>query len=119
MATNKLTTLGYFLKRLRNSGYYAFKLFNEYGYGDCRLWTVLIDPKVSSVFCTAYSGDPVFGDREPFLELSDGGQFFPTRLRIKTQSFEVFVEHLVRCGINNKSKEYSENGLNKTLTNDK
>ena len=110
---NKLTTLGYFLKRLRDSGYYAFKLFDEYREGDCRLWTIMIDPKVSAIICTAYSGDPQFGDQEPYLELSDGGQFLPSRLKIKTLSFEVLVEHLVKYGINNKALNYNNKGNNK------
>jgi len=107
---NKLTTLGYFLKRLRDSGYYAFKVFDEYGESDSRLWTIIIDPKVSTLFCTAYLGDPIFGDREPFLELTDGGQFLPHKLKIKTLSFEVLAELLMKYGINNKTSEYNKKG---------
>jgi len=110
---NKLTTLGYFLKRLRDSGYYAFKIFDEYSERDCRLWTIIIDPKGSALFCTAYSGDPNFGDREPFLELTDGGQYLPHKLKIKTLSFEVLVELLVKYGINNKTADYNKDGKNK------
>ena len=114
--SNKLTTLGYFLKRLRDSGYYAHKIFDDYNEGDCRLWTIVIDPKVSSIFCTCYSGDPTFGDREAFLELYDGGQYLPNRLKIKTMSFEVLIEHLVRHGINNKAPEYVKKTKAKTTT---
>jgi len=110
---NKLTTLGYFLKRLRDSGYYAYKLFDDYSKADARSWTIVIDPKVSSIFCTCFSGDPNFGDNESYLELSDGGQYLPTRLKIKTLSFEILVEHLVKYGINNKAAEYTKN----TITN--
>ena len=28
---NKVTTCGYFLKRLRDNGFYSFRLFNNYG----------------------------------------------------------------------------------------
>ena len=101
---NKLTTLGYFLKRLRDSGYYAHKLFTEYNEADCREWTIIIDPGYSSVFCTCYVQDPAFG--ETFFELYDGGQYIPGRLKIQTDSFEVFVYHLVELGFNNKANTY-------------
>ena len=94
---NKLTTLGYTLKRLRDSGYRANKLFAEYGEADPRTWTILIDPGVSSVFCTCYINDPYIGDS--FFELYDGNQYIPGRLNLKTSSFEVLVEHLVKLGI--------------------
>lgn len=94
---NKLTTLGYTLKRLRDSGYYANKLFAEYNEADPRAWTIMIDPKVSSVFCTCYINDPYLGDT--YFELYDGNQYIPGRLNIKTSSFEVLVEHLVKHGI--------------------
>jgi hypothetical protein len=95
---NKLTTLGYILKRFRDSGYYANKLFVDYGEADPRSWTILIEPGKSSVFCTCYINDPYIGDT--YFELYDGNQFIPGRLNLKTSSFEVLVEHLVRHGIN-------------------
>jgi hypothetical protein len=101
---NKLTTLGYFLKRLRDSGYYAHKLFTEYNNADSRAWSIIIDPGHSSVFCTCYVQEPVFG--ETYFELYDGGQYIPGKLKIQTDSFEVFVYHLVELGINNKSDTY-------------
>jgi hypothetical protein len=94
---NKLTTLGYTLKRLRDSGYVANKLFAEYNEGDPRSWTILIDPGVSSIFCTCYINDPFLGDT--FFELYDGNQYIPGRLNLKTSSFEILVEHLVKFGI--------------------
>jgi hypothetical protein len=94
---NKLTTLGYTLKRFRDSGYKANKIFAEFHEGDPRAWTIIIDPGVSSVFCTCYINDPYI--RESYFELYDGNQYIPGRLKIKTSSFEVIVEHLVKCGI--------------------
>lgn len=105
MATNKLTTLGYFTKRLRDSGYVVDKLFIDYGQHDPRAWSVIIDPGVASVVCTCYVNDPMLG--ETYFEIHDGGQFIPNRLfKIKTSSVEVFVSHLVQFGINNKSPSY-------------
>ena len=104
--SNKLTTLGYTLKRLRDSGYYAHKLFTEYSEIDPRAWTIVIDPGVSSIFCTCYINDPYIG--ESYFELFDGGQFIPGRLKLKTSSHEVLVEHLVKFGINNKAPGYDK-----------
>lgn len=94
---NKLTTLGYILKRFRDSGYHANKIFADYGEGDPRVWTILIDPGCASVFCTCYVNDPFIGDT--YFELFDGNQYIPGRLNLKTSSFEVIVEHLVSRGI--------------------
>jgi len=104
--SNKLTTLGYFLKRLRDSGYYAHKLFTDYNESDSRAWTIMIDPGVASVFCTCYINDPFID--ESYFELFDGGRFIPGRLKLKTNSFEVLIEHLVKYNINNKASTYTE-----------
>jgi hypothetical protein len=94
---NKLTTLGYTLKRFRDSGYIADKVFENYKDSDPRSWTIVIDPGGASVFCTCYINDPYIG--ESFFELFDGNQYIPGRLKIKTSSFEVLIEHLVRLNI--------------------
>jgi len=94
---NKLTTLGYMLKRLRDSGYVAHKVFTDYGVSDPRAWTLVIEPKISSVFCTCFINDPYLGDS--FFELYDGCQYIPSKLRLKTSSVEVLIEHLVKYGI--------------------
>jgi len=94
---NKITTLGYTLKRLRDCGYYACKLFAEFAETDPRSWTIMINPGTSSVFCTCFINDPYIG--ESFFELYDGNQFIPGKLRIKTSSFEVLVEQLTKRNI--------------------
>lgn len=104
--SNKITTLGYMLKRLRDSGYYAHKLFENYSEIDPRSWTLVIDPGNTSVFCTCYINDPFIG--ESFIELYDGGQFIPGRLKLKTSSYEIIVETLVKFGINNKAPNYAD-----------
>jgi hypothetical protein len=91
---NKLTTLGYFLKRLRDSGYYACKIFTDYGSHDPRAWTIVLDPKGLSVHCTCFINDPFLG--ESYFELYDGNQYLPGKLKIKTSSFEVLIEHLIK-----------------------
>jgi len=94
---NKLTTLGYVVKRLRDCGYITYKVFTEYSDTDPRCWTVVINPGQASVFCTCYVNDPFVG--ESFFELFDGNQFIPGRLKIKTSSFEVLVSHLIKYNI--------------------
>jgi len=102
---NKLTTMGYFKKRLRDSGYMVDDLYRKFGDADPRSWSVVIDPLCASVFCTCYQNYPMHG--EDFFEIYDGGQFIPSKIKIKTNSIEVFVTYLVRYGINNKAEVYS------------
>jgi len=92
--SNKLTTLGYMLKRLRDSGYVTHKIFTDYGTHDPRAWTIVIEPKISSVFCTCWINEPYIG--ESFFEIYDGGQYIPSKLKLKTSSVEVLIEHLVK-----------------------
>jgi hypothetical protein len=94
---NKITTLGYTLKRLRDSGYLAIKIFDSYAEADSRSWTIIIEPGVSSVFCTCYVNDPYIG--ETFFELYDGNKYIPGRLKIQTSSFEVLLEQLTKYNI--------------------
>lgn len=109
---NKLTTLGYILKRFRDSGYIANKVFAEYSHADPRAWTIMIEPGETSVFCTCYINDPYIGDT--FFELFDGNQYIPGRLNLKTSSFEILVEHLVNHGIVGKktyNRTSTQNGI--------
>ena len=101
---NKITTLGYTLKRLRDAGYIVDKIFNNYAEADPRSWTVLIEPGNSSVFCTCFINDPYLG--ETYFELYDGNQYIPGKLKIKTSSFEVLVEQLTKLNILGSSKTY-------------
>jgi len=104
---NKLTTMGYFIKRLRDCGYIVDRLFNHYSLTDPRCWTVVINPGCASVFCTCYQNDKTFGNT--YFEIYDGYQFLPGRFKIETSSIETFVEYLVKFGINEKAKGYLNN----------
>ena len=103
--SNKLSTLGYVLKRLRDSGYYTHKVFTNYNEADPRAWTIMIDPGNTSVMCTCFVNQPFYGDS--YFELTDGDQNIPGRLKIQTSSFEVLIEHLVKYNINNKAPGYA------------
>ena len=106
MARNKITTVSYFIKRLRDSGYVTDKVFTDYSQSDPRCWTVVVDPKVSSVMITCFNNKNYLG--EEYFEISDGNQFVPDNFKIKTSSIEVLIEYLVKFGINNKSSQYKK-----------
>jgi hypothetical protein len=105
MAKNKITTCSYFIKRLRDSGYVADRIFGDYNTGDPRSWTVIIDPGVASVFATCYNNHSDLG--EEYFELYDGGQYIPENFKIKTSSIEVIIQYLIKFGINNKASTYA------------
>lgn len=106
MAINKLTTQGYFVKRLKDSGYVVYKIFDDYGEHDARKWTILIDPKNTSVFCTCYENMDELG--VSYLEFHDGGQYIPYKYKLSTDSFEVVVEHLNKFWVIEKHPEYQK-----------
>jgi hypothetical protein len=105
MAKNKITTCSYFIKRLRDSGYVADKLYADFNVSDPRSWVVLVDPSVASVFITCYNNHNELG--EEYFEMYDGGRFIPDGFKIKTSSIEVIIEYLVNFGINNKASTYA------------
>jgi hypothetical protein len=104
MAKTKITTVSYFLKRLRDSGYVADKLYTKYSDVDPRSWTIIVDPENTSIFITCFNNKNFFG--EEFFEIYDGGQYIPENFRIKTSSIEVIIEYLVKFNINNKAHTY-------------
>ena len=97
--SNKIKTAGYFIKRLRDSGFVVFKIFNAFSQTDPRRWTVLVDPGVSSVYITCYSNKNEVG--EVLFEVDDGGQRFPKGAYFKTESIESIVSYLIENGVNN------------------
>lgn len=96
---NSIKTPSYFIKRLRDSGFIVWKVFNGYGKQDPRRWTVLVDPSGASVFITCYTNKDFFGD--VMFEINDGGQRFLKNFSIKTESLEVIITHLLSAGVNN------------------
>lgn len=97
--SNKIKTAGYFIKRLKDSGFVVFKIFNAFAAADPRRWTVLIDPGVSSVYVTCYSNKTEIN--ETLFEFDDGNQKFPNSPFVKTESIEVVVQFLIEHGVNN------------------
>jgi len=107
--SNKINTLGYFKKRLRDSGYRVEDVFRNFNYNDPRIWTIVIDPGVASIFCTCYVNCPEHGDTT--LELYDGGQHIPGKFKVVTNSIEVVMEKLNSFDIVNKTARYNAEGI--------
>jgi len=97
MPKNKVTTLSYFLKRLRDNGYIANKIFADYSDVDPRKWTILVNPTVNALFITCYENKTEFN--QVSFEFNDGGQWFPRHLQLDTDSMEVVLRYLLKYGI--------------------
>jgi len=94
---NKISTPGYFIKRLKDNKFNTFRIFNNYAESDPRRWTILIDPGEASVFVTCYENKE-FKD-EIMFEFNDGGRLFPRNFSLKTNSIEVVVSRLLEAGV--------------------
>lgn len=101
--SNKIKTAGYFIKRLKDSGFVVFKMFNAYNNTDPRRWTVLVDPGVSSVYITCYSNKNEIN--ETLFEIDDGGNLFSKGTYFKTDSIETIISTLIQKGVNNDAKK--------------
>ena len=113
LSKNKIRTNGYFVKRLRDSGFVVLKIFNRYGKHDPRRWTVLVDPSGSSVFITCLTNKESLND--VIFEVHDSGVNFATNYSIQTDSIEVIINYLIKKGVSNvadKNSIYIKNKLN-------
>ena len=99
---NKVTTCGYFIKRLRDNGYIVNRIFNQYPKDDCRKWTVMIEPRIASLYITCYVNRD--WDEEQMFELNDGIRF--KNLQLKTDSMEVILTKLIDKDIFPSEKNY-------------
>ena len=101
--SNKIKTAGYFIKRLKDSGFVVFKMFNAYNNTDPRRWTVLVDPGVTSIYITCYTNKNEIN--EILFEIDDGGQLFNKGTYYKTDSVETIISNLIQKGVNNDAKK--------------
>jgi len=99
---NKLKTPGYFIKRLKDNDFVTLRIFDKYSDSDPRKWTVLVDPKGSSVFITCFENTP-FKD-EYLFQFNDGNQLFKNSFSLKTDSIEVVVQKLLKSGVRQKNE---------------
>ena len=101
--SNKIKTAGYLIKRLKDSGFVVFKIFNAYSDTDPRRWTILVDPGVSSVYVTCFSNKNEIN--EVLFEIDDGGNNFSKGTYLKTESVETLISLLIDKGVNNDAKK--------------
>ena len=94
---NKITTPGYFIKRLRDNKMCVIRIFQRYNKSDSRTWTVLVDPGNTSIYITCYENRTFNG--EILFELNDGGVLFPKNFSLKTNSIEVVITFLLEKGV--------------------
>lgn len=94
---NNVTTQGYFIKRLRDSGFVVVKLFDKYAQHDPRKWSIMVDPSNTSVIITCYQNKEYKGD--VLFEFNDGGNRFIKNFNLKTQSMEIVITTLIERGI--------------------
>ena len=102
---NKVTTQGYFIKRLRDSNFIVIKIFDAYPIHDPRRWTVMVDPGGQSLFVTCYENKDFRGDI--VFEFNDGGNRFLKNYNLKTSSMEIIITTLVEKGITQKDENCS------------
>jgi hypothetical protein len=99
---NKLKTPGYFIKRLKDNDFVTLRIFDKYSNSDPRKWTVLVDPKGSSVYITCFENTPFKG--EYLFQFNDGNQLFKNSFSLKTDSIEVVVQKLLKSGVRQKNE---------------
>ena len=99
---NNITTGGYFLSRLRDSGFVAIRLFKDYNISDPRKWTMMVDPSGHSLIITCYVNKEAPG--EVHFEFNDGGNRFKN-YNLKTQSMEIIITTLIEKGVPQKTED--------------
>ena len=105
---NKITTQGYFIKRLKDNGYVVWKIMDKYDHDtDYRKWTVMLNPSQESVLITCLINREGLNEL-PCFDFNDGGRLFQKNYSIKTESMEVIMNHLIEhhvSGDSNKLKK--------------
>jgi hypothetical protein len=92
-SNNKLYTLSYFRKRLKDAGIYARILVRSYGEGDKRYWTIAIGEQYI-IMCTCFNYADESGDQVVLFKFSDGNQKMIIDRNIQTESMNVIIEML-------------------------
>ena len=107
MKKNKVTTLGYFVKRMRDNGYITNKIFSKFAPTDPRNWMVMINPGVESIIITCCENRDYFGQK--LFDISDGNQRIPNTLSLSTESVEVVITYLSEFNVFAPSDADTEN----------
>jgi len=89
---NNISTQSYLIKRLRDNGYVVWKIMDAYNEGDHRKFTIMIEPHNASIYCTCLENYEEIGD--VWFEFYDSNQYCKGNIKLKTDSFETFMQHL-------------------------
>jgi hypothetical protein len=115
MSKNKLKTPSYFIKRLRDNGFIAIKLFTMYDKADPRRWTAIVNPGERSVLITCYNNKDSLGD--VMFEFNDGGVSMPKNIFLNTSSIEVIIDYLITKGVSNTHYQGRSRFVSKDINN--
>lgn len=110
---NKIHTLSYFKKRLKDNGYIVWDIMKSYALSDPRKWTLMINPSDESIFITCVVNRDDFGGL-PEFEINDSGLRFQRNLVLRTSSMEVLINLLTKRGVLGDSTKYSKKHANDT-----
>ena len=95
---NKIHTLSYFKKRMKDNGYVVWDIMKKYAMEDPRKWTIMLNPSIESVYVTCIINRDELGGL-PEFQINDGGFRFQRNLTVRTSSMEVIVNLLSSKGI--------------------
>lgn len=104
---NKISTLSYFTKRLKDNGYVVWKIFDKYMIGDQRKWTVLINPGFHSLYITCMVNMEEINDTPTFM-FDDGNIYMRKDLLLKTHSIESVIQRLHESGVTSDSESFKK-----------
>lgn len=99
---NKISTLSYFVKRLKDNKYIVWKIFDSYNIGDPRKWTVLVNPGFHSVYITCFIDNESLQNKPVFM-FDDGGAYINNNTKLQTESMQVIINKLISYGITSDS----------------
>jgi len=103
---NKISTLSYFIKRLKDNKYVVWKIFDGYYIGDRRKWTVLVNPGFHSVYITCYIDNESL-QNEPVFSFDDGGAWdMKSNEKLQTKSMQIVINRLIEAGVTPDSTQY-------------
>jgi len=90
---NKIHTLGYFKKRLKDNGFIVLDLFKNYSNKDNRKWSIIINPGQESIHCVCMLTNDF---KDPVFEFSDNGvKIKQKHFLLVTSSMEVIIQKLL------------------------
>ena len=100
MSNSKVQTRSYFIKRMRDCGYYVDRVAWDYSEKDSRKWAVIMDNGGTSVIITCY--------KDNSFHFYDGCAYAKNHLKIVCESIEVLIGYLNDWGFIHKHSSYGK-----------